>query len=182
MSRKGAGVDLAALWRGLSMRHAGSESVFFKRRSRAAMTDGVIDLVPLWLYPPDEAMRFGECHDFTIMPRGVRKKAGQISLRLGESPCVYYFGHIGYHVDPPYRGQHYARRACELLRPLMEAAGKDSVVITCDPDNLPSRRTCEGLGCELERIVNVPAFISDRWEISPVKCRYIWRLNASLRI
>ena len=165
MSRKGAGVDLAALWRGLSMRHAGSESVFFKRRSRAAMTDGVIDLVPLWLYPPDEAMRFGECHDFTIMPHGVRKKAGQISLRLGESPCVYYFG-----------------RACELLRPLMEAAGKDSVVITCDPDNLPSRRTCEGLGCELERIVNVPAFISDRWEISPVKCRYIWRLNASLRI
>ena len=117
-----------------------------------------------------------------LVAHGVRKKAGQISLRLGESPCVYYFGHIGYHVDPPYRGQHYARRACELLRPLMEAAGKDSVVITCDPDNLPSRRTCEGLGCELERIVNVPAFISDRWEISPVKCRYIWRLNASLRI
>ena len=90
---------------------------------------------------------------------------------------MYYFGHIGYHVDAPYRGQHYARRACALLRPLIVAAGKSSVVITCDPDNIPSRRTCEGLGCMLERIVDVPRAISSRWEISDVKCRYIWRMN-----
>ena len=133
--------------------------------------------MPVWLVPPDEDMGFGDCWDYAIMPHGVRKEAGRISLRLGESPCVYYFGHIGDHVDPPYRGQHYARRACELLRPLIVAAGKRSVVITCDPDNMPSRRTCEGLGCTLERIVDVPRSISSRWEISDVKCRYIWRMN-----
>lgn len=122
-------------------------------------------------------MGFGEVYDYIIAPHGVRREAGRISLRLGESECVYYFGHIGYHVDPPYRGQHFARRACQLLRPVMEAAGKGSVVITTDPDNLPSRRTCEGLGCELENIVQVPRHIRTRWEISAVKCRYIWRIS-----
>lgn len=156
--------------------------MFFKRRNRVDFSDGVIDLIPAWLYPPDEEMGFGECWDYIIVPSGTRREAGRISLRLGESPCVYYFGHIGYHVDPPYRGQHFARRACELLRPLIEAAGKQSVVITCDPDNIPSRRTCEGLGCELERIVDVPRSISRRWEISAVKCRYIWRMDAGMRI
>ena len=125
-------------------------------------------------------MGFGETYDYIIAPHGVRKEAGRISLRLGESPCVYYFGHIGYHVDPPYRGHHYARRACALLRPLMRSRGKSSVVITTDTDNIPSRRTCEGLGCELERIVQVPAWIRHRWEISDVKCRYVWRLDEEM--
>ena len=149
----------------------------FFRKFRPAFTDGVIDLVPIRLYPPDSDMGFGECYDYIIAPHGVSREAGRISLRLGESPCVYYFGHIGYHVDPPYRGNHYARRACALLEPLMLERGKTSVVITTDPDNIPSRRTCEGLGCELERIVAVPGAIRRRWEISAVKCRYIWRLG-----
>lgn len=150
----------------------------FFRRFRPQFTDGMIDLIPIRLYPPDSDMGFGECYDYIIAPHGVSREAGRISIRLGESPCVYYFGHIGYHVDPPYRGRHYARRACALLKPLMLKRGKTSVVITTDPDNIPSRRTCEGLGCALERIVDVPQEIRSRWEISAVKCRYIWRLDA----
>ena len=149
----------------------------FFRRFHPELSDGVIDLVPIRLYPPDSDMGFGECYDYIIAPHGQSREAGRISLRLGESPCVYYFGHIGYHVDPPYRGRRYAQRACALLAPLMRSRGKTSVVITTDPDNIPSRRTCEGLGCEMERFVNVPREIRSRWEISPVKCRYIWRLD-----
>lgn len=149
----------------------------FFRRFHPAYTDGVIDLVPIRLYPPDSDMGFGECYDYIIAPHGVSREAGRISLRLGESPCVYYFGHIGYHVDPPYRGKRFAQRACALLKPLMLERGKKSVVITTDPDNIPSRRTCEGLGCEMERIVDVPREIRSRWEISAVKCRYILRLD-----
>ena len=149
----------------------------FFRRFHPELSDGVIDLVPIRLYPPDSDMGFGECYDYIIAPHGQSREAGRISLRLGESPCVYYFGHIGYHVDPPYRGHRYAQRACALLAPLMRSRGKSSVVITTDPDNIPSRRTCAGLGCEMERIVDVPREIRRRWEISPVKCRYIWRLD-----
>ena len=151
------------------------------RRYQVDFSDGVIDLIPVRCYPPDRAMGFGQCYDYVIAPHGRRREAGRISLRLGESPCVYYFGHIGYHVDPPYRGQHYARRACLLLKDLIALHGKESVVITTDPDNWASRRTCEGVGCTLERIVDVPVSIQRRWEISAVKCRYIWRINEDPR-
>ncbi|MBQ8202340.1 MAG: GNAT family N-acetyltransferase [Clostridia bacterium] len=152
------------------------------RKIKAEYSDGVIDLVPLRLYPPEREMGFGRNYDFMITEHDRRYEIGRISLRVGESPCVYYFGHIGYHIDPPYRGHHYARRACELLRPLITLHGKESVVITCDPDNWPSRKTCVGLGCVLERIVDVPEEIQYRWEISAVKCRYIWRMNGRMDI
>lgn len=150
------------------------------RRFRPEFTDGVIDLVPIRLFPPEEEMGFGEVYDYIIAPHGQRRQAGRISLRLGESPCVYYFGHIGYHVDPPWRGHHYAARACALLEPLIAASGKSSIVITTDPDNMPSRHTCERIGCILESIVPVPPLMQSRWEISPVKCRYVWKINTRM--
>lgn len=150
------------------------------RRFRPEFTDGVIDLVPIRLFPPEEEMGFGEVYDYIIAPHGQRREAGRISLRLGESPCVYYFGHIGYHVDPPWRGHHYAARACALLEPLIAASGKSSIVITTDPDNMPSRHTCERIGCTLESIVPVPPLMQSRWELSPVKCRYVWKINTRM--
>jgi predicted acetyltransferase len=56
------------------------------------------------------------------------------------------------------------------------------VVITCDPDNWASRKTCIKLGCELERTVDVPRRIQTRWLISERKCRYIWRMNSRMDI
>ncbi len=150
------------------------------RRFRPEFTDGVIDLVPIRLFPPEKEMGFGEVYDYIIAPHGQRREAGRISLRLGESPCVYYFGHIGYHVDPPWRGHHYAARACALLEPLIAASGKSSIVITTDPDNMPSRHTCERIGCMLESIVPVPPLMQSRWELSPVKCRYVWKINTRM--
>ena len=150
------------------------------RRFRPEFTDGVIDLVPIRLFPPEEEMGFGEVYDYIIAPHGQRREAGRISLRLGESPCVYYFGHIGYHVDPPWRGHHYAARACALLEPLIAASGKSSIVITTDPDNMPSRHTCERIGCILESIVPVPPLMQSRWELSPVKCRNVWKINTRM--
>ncbi len=152
------------------------------RKLKPEYSDGEIDLIPLNLYPPEREMGFGRNYDFMITEHGKRYEIGRISLRVGESACVYYFGHIGYHIDPPYRGHHYARKACELLRPLITLHGKETVVITCDPDNLPSRKTCIALGCELERIVDVPLYIQRRWEISAVKCRYIWHMNGRMSI
>ena len=152
------------------------------RRFRPEFTDGVIDLVPIRLFPPEEEMGFGEVYDYIIAPHGQRREAGRISLRLGESPCVYYFGHIGYHVDPPWRGHHYAARACALLEPLIAASGKSSIVITTDPDNMPSRHTCERIGCMLESIVPVPPLMQSRWELSPVKCRYVWKIDTRMEL
>ena len=88
----------------------------FFHRNRAEYTDGVIDLVPVHFTPPDPAMGFGREQIWRITLHNSRGEIGQISYRNGESRCIYYFGHIGYHIDEPYRGHHYARRACLLLR------------------------------------------------------------------
>ena len=147
------------------------------RRNRAEYSDGIIDLIPIHFTPPDPAMGFGREQIWRITLHDHKGEIGEISYRNGESRCVYYFGHIGYHIDEPYRGHHYARRACLLLEHEIRISGKSSVVITCDPDNEPSRRTCLGLGCLFEGITDVPEDIRRKYEISPVKCRYIWVLS-----
>lgn len=147
------------------------------RRNRAEYSDGIIDLIPIHFTPPDPAMGFGREQIWRITLHDHKGEIGQISYRNGESRCIYYFGHIGYHIDEPYRGHHYARRACLLLEHEIRISGKSSVVITCDPGNEPSRRTCIGLGCLFEGITDVPEDIRRKYEISPVKCRYIWVLS-----
>ncbi|MBR0266787.1 MAG: GNAT family N-acetyltransferase [Clostridia bacterium] len=147
-------------------------------RYRAEHTDGVIDLVPIHFTPPDPSMGFGREQIWRITLHNCRGEIGQISYRDGESRCIYYFGHIGYHIDPPYRGHHYARRACLLLKKEIRLGGKNSVVITCDPDNQPSRKTCEALQCCWEGITSVPEDIRKKYEISAEKCRYIWMIPA----
>ena len=70
---------------------------------------------------------------------------------------VSYTHLIGYTVYPMYRGHHYALKACRLLFQLAKQKyGMNSLIITCNPDNLPSRRTLEALGGELKAIVDVP--------------------------
>ena len=96
-----------------------SAMLFWRRRSAAAYSDGVIDLWPLQLWPAAEDLGFGQVYDFKICPAGSKREAGRISVRLGEGTGIYYFGHIGYHVDPPWRGHHFAARAGALVMPLM---------------------------------------------------------------
>ena len=146
-------------------------------RDRAEYTDEIIDLIPLHFAPPDPELGFGREQIWKITLHNSRKEIGQISYRAGESRCVYYFGHIGYHIDEQWRGHHYARRACILLKKEILLSGKSSVVITCDPDNIPSRKTCEYIGCLWEGIVPVPEDIRKRFDISEQKCRYIWHLT-----
>jgi tagatose 1,6-diphosphate aldolase len=83
--------------------------------------------------------------------------AGTVSLRVGDSPDLkIYFGQVGYNVFPPARGHHYAERACRLLFGLARHHGLRPLWITTDPENVPSRRTCERLGGNLLEIVEVP--------------------------
>ena len=148
------------------------------RRFRAEYSDGIIDLIPLQIDPPDPELRFGHEQIWRITLHNSRKEIGQISYRDGESRCVYYYGHIGYHIDPPYRGKHFAARACLLIRKEIRMSGKTSAVITCDPDNSASRKTCERLGCLLEGEVPVPEDLQKKFELSAVKCRYVWHITA----
>jgi predicted acetyltransferase len=103
--------------------------------------------------------------------------AGAVDLRIGNTyDVVTYAGHIGYRVCEAYRGQRYAARASRLLFPLARSHGFREIWITCDPDNLASRRTCELLGGELVSTVAVPKSHAYYKSGSRAKCRFLLRL------
>lgn len=85
------------------------------------------------------------------------EELGTINLRLGGGDHLErYAGHVGYAVDPAHRGKRYAAEALRQLVPLARELGADALWITCDPDNLASRRTCELAGGCLVEVVDVP--------------------------
>ena len=92
---------------------------------------------------------------FTIcLPDGT--PVGGCDLRIGHTRKTYLGGNIGYTIFPDFRGHHYAEKACRLLFELARRHGLPCVIITCSPDNLPSRRTCERLGGRLLEIAELP--------------------------
>ena len=142
--------------------------------SRMHFTNGAIDLRLSGEDVFNEECGIQDGYVFYIYKHHGLHKMGYVSLRLGESPSLYYLGHIGYRIDPPYRGNGYAKQACELLQPLMREHGLRSVVITTDTDNAASRKTCEHLGCVLESIADVPNEYRVLCSGSEKKCRYIY--------
>lgn len=139
-------------------------------------SDGEIDLVLSNEDVADESCGIEDGYTFYIYRAKTRTYLGYVSLRLGESPGLYYLGHIGYRVEEEYRGHGYAMKACRLLLPLMQQLRLGSVVITTNEENIPSRKTCEKLGCVLERIAPVPSAYRALCAGAMKKCRYIWRI------
>lgn len=92
-----------------------------------------------------------------IIKRDLNTAVGQITLQVAGSAKVYFGGHIGYRVDEQFRGNNYALKACRLMFRQAKKHGMKQILITCNPDNLPSRRTLEKLGGYLREIVPVPA-------------------------
>ena len=148
---------------------------FFRRPE---YTDGVIDLIPVREAPASRELGFGHERVWRVAEHGNPREIGRINYRDGESRGVYFYGHIGYHIDPPWRGHHYAERACRLIREEALRSGKSSVVITCDPDNAASRKTCRALGCVWESEVPVDEDLQRKFDISARKERYLWVLKS----
>lgn len=147
----------------------------FKRR-KALYTDGQIELLLAQAGLRDAPNGIRDGYTFDVCLRGHRQPVGYISLRLGESPALYYLGHIGYRIHKAHRGHGYARRALLLLRPLMIKEGLLHPVITTNIDNLPSRYTALKAGAVLERIAPVPPEHREICTGASHKCRYIWDL------
>ena len=137
------------------------------------LIDQDLELVLFERYPGDPAIKYVPTYKFKMISVGQNEEMGRIDLRIGETTAlVMYGGHIGYGVHPPYRGHHYAARACRLLLPLARRHGLKAVWITCNPDNIASRRTCELVGAELVEIVDLPETHEMYLRGERQKCRY----------
>lgn len=137
------------------------------------LTDQELRLDLVQKTPGNAALGYVPAYRFLMRVQGEIRPAGAIVLRAETNDRIaLYRGHIGYEVYPPYRGHHYAMRACKLLLPLAKQHGLDPLWITCNPDNLPSRRTCELLGAEMVEIVDLPRDEEMFLMGERLKCRY----------
>lgn len=103
-------------------------------------------------------------------------KIGECDLRVGHNENTYYGGNIGYSINEEYRGHHYAGKACLLLFELAKRHNMDYLIISCDPDNVASRKTCEYAGGKLSEIAELPEGNDMRSNGETEKCIYKFML------
>lgn len=104
------------------------------------------------------------------------EKMGVCDLRIGHNDMLYYGGNIGYSMDKPYRGHHYAAKACVLLFELARKHDLGYVIITCNPDNIASKKTCEYAGGILLETAELPADNDMREKGETHKCIFRFAL------
>ena len=96
---------------------------------------------------------------------------GRLSLRTRLNDHLARIdGHIGYAVLPRFRMNGYATEMLRQSLDISKALGIPKVLITCDADNLPSRRVIEKCGGEFECTTDYP-------ELTKQKRRYWIQLD-----
>ena len=83
------------------------------------------------------------CFDIALLDGTV---VGNCSLKIWHTDVIWFAGNIGYEVYEPYRGHHYAAKACRLLYSLAVMHDLDYVIITCNVRNAASERTIQLAG------------------------------------
>lgn len=150
----------------------------FKFNDYEPFSDDEIEVVVRRKSPGDTSKGYVPAYWFDILLSGNPEPIGQIDLRIGNTRhLIMYGGHIGYGIKEEYRGHQYAARACNLIKRVAMDHGLKTLWITCNPDNQPSRRTCEILGCELVEIVDLPQDTDMYRSGDRQKCRYRWELG-----
>jgi len=110
---------------------------------------------------------------YDIIEKG--KNVGRLVLREGNDEERYFEGHISYHIEEEYRGHHYAYQACLLLKDIVN---KDHLLITCDPQNIASKKTIEKLNCEYLETKVIPQKLRKYFTQSEKEKRiYRWNLK-----
>lgn len=146
----------------------------FRFQNFECLSDGEISLLLSETAPADDAKGYVPAYKYIILKDGC--PAGRCDIRIGNNEATYYGGNIGYEVFPAFRGSRFAEKACRLLKQVAAAHGMTNLYITCNPDNFPSRRTCENLGAHLTCIAAVPPG-SELYELGDrQKCVYIWEI------
>ena len=149
------------------------DTMTFEFHDPGRLVDGDLELVLVERYPGDPTIGYVPAYRFRMTLVGQDQEIGHIDLRVGNTRhLVMYGGQLGYGVNLEYRGHRYAARACKLLLPLARRHGFRTLWITCNPDNIASRRTCELAGAELVEIVDLPEDTDMYQEGERQKCRY----------
>ena len=94
---------------------------------------------------------------YNIYEKNKYKKIGRITIRLGFNEEIFYLGNIGYSIAKNFRGNNYAEKSCQMLIDLLKQNNiKGTILITVNPLNIASKKTCENLGAVLLDTVHIP--------------------------
>ena len=150
-----------------------SRSTVLEFHDPGELIDGDLQLLLDETHPANTAKGHVPEYRFKMVLAGQEEKIGGINLRVGNTDhLAKYSGHIGYGVEPEHRGHHYAARSVRLLLPLARQHGMEALWITCNPDNIASRRTCELAGAKFIEIVDLPEDTDMYQQGARQKCRY----------
>lgn len=125
-------------------------------RTRPDLNDGELELKLCEKHKDSDPDGWGQSWVFDIIEVATHRVVGRCDLRKGDTPTLDLAGHIGYTIYVPYRGHHYAAKACTLLFNYAKHIGMKKLLITCNTDNLASYRTCELAGCQFIKTQVVP--------------------------
>ncbi|MGE0174332.1 MAG: GNAT family N-acetyltransferase [Oligoflexales bacterium] len=126
-------------------------------RHPGTLASDEIELVLLEKVPANQALNRAPMYTFAIRSLTTRQDVGTISLLVGNQDYILKFaGHIGYIVNEASRGRNYATKALRLILPLAKRIGLNPIWVTCNPDNIPSKKTCEKAGGKLVELIDVP--------------------------
>jgi tagatose 1,6-diphosphate aldolase len=137
------------------------------------LVDGDLELTALKVAPGGLATNWVPAIRFEMIDLRGPTNAGIIDLRLGDTPeLIFHGGHMGYRVEEPYRGRRFAARAVRMALPIAWEAGMSELWITCAPENIASRRTCEIAGGEFVETRRLASWSAMRADGRSHSCRY----------
>lgn len=136
------------------------------------MTDGEINLELYQTYEADPVKKYVPARVYKIYRSEDHALVGGLSLRLGHNENTFYGGHMGYEIYEPYRGRHYAGKACRLACRIARQEGMAYLFITCSPENTASQRTCEYAGAVLVQMLEIPAHLEMYQNGRRISCQY----------
>jgi predicted acetyltransferase len=146
------------------------------------LLDGDLTLALVQYLPGRPSEGYVPMYRFHMRRASDGVRVGEVDLRIGLTDALRaYGGNVGYWVDPEFRGHRYAARAVRLLFGLARAHGMEALWITCAPENVASRRTCEIVGGVLADVVPLPADAHDAEPGRTMTCRYRVALPADDR-
>lgn len=110
------------------------------------LTDGEIDLILEKKVPANLEPFHVPAYHFKIKKHLMPIEMGKIDIRIGQNETTFYGGNIGYEIYPPYQGNHYAMKACQIIKRVAINHGMSYLYVSCLPENIPSNKTCQRLG------------------------------------
>ena len=120
-------------------------------------------------------------YKFKMVHTRLDVEMGEINLRAGYTENIeLYRGNIGFTVYEGFRGDHLSGRSCLLLKPFIQSLELATIWLTCNLDNVASKKNLEHIGARYVDTTRVPddsPYAAHYPAHARLKLRYRWDIG-----